>query len=127
MYRAECERTIGAHLHAGPAVVVMRGGHHRHARHLERKLREIGHGRERQSDVVHAATRRHQSRRQCRLHRSRIGAEIVSGHDLRRDAELVNERAEPEPQRLHAHQVELLFEQPAHVVFAKAGGLHQRF
>src|SRR5215468_3677463 len=31
----EGERASGAHLHAGPAVVVVGGGHHRHARNVK--------------------------------------------------------------------------------------------
>ena len=50
----------------------------------------------------------------------------MPGDDLRLDAELVDQRAEPHAERLHAHQVDLLLEQPARVVFAKAGRLHQR-
>ena len=55
LVRAEGERAVGAHLHAGPAVVVVGGRHHRHARHVESKLREISHRRERQADVGDAA------------------------------------------------------------------------
>jgi hypothetical protein len=58
---AEGERPVGAHLHAGPAVVVVRGRHHRDAGHVEIELREIGHRRHRKPDVVHLAARRHQA------------------------------------------------------------------
>ncbi len=50
----------------------------------------------------------------------------MAGDDVRLDAELVNERAEPKPERFHAHQVDFAAEQPARVVFAKAGGFHHR-
>ena len=50
---AEGQRPVGAHLHAGPAVVVVRGRHHRDAGHVELELREIRHRRHRQPDVVH--------------------------------------------------------------------------
>ena len=50
----------------------------------------------------------------------------MTRHDLRPDAHLAQQRAEPEPERLHAHEVDLFLEQPAGVVFAKAGGLHHR-
>ena len=126
LVRAEGERASGAHLHAGPAVVVVGSGHHRHARHVESELGEIRHRGDRQADVADVAARRHQPRHQGGLHRGRIGAKIVAGHHLRRDAELVDERAEAEPQRLHPHQVDFLLQEPARVVFAKAGGLHQR-
>ena len=53
---AEGERTGGAHLHAGPTVVVVRGRHHRHARHVELELREICHRREGKADVMHLAS-----------------------------------------------------------------------
>ena len=62
----EGERAVGAHLHAGPAVVVVRGRHHRDARHVELELREIGHRRHREPDVVHLAARRHQAARPAR-------------------------------------------------------------
>jgi hypothetical protein len=46
----------------------------------------------------------------------------MPGDDLLLDAEFVHQRAEPHAQRLDAHQVDFLAEQPARVVFAKAGG-----
>ena len=76
------------------------------------------------SCTLHA--RRHQAGDQRHLDRGRIAAEIVAGDELRLDAQLVDQRAEAKPQRLHAHQVDLFAEQPARVVFAKAGGLHHR-
>ena len=60
------------------------------------------------------------------LHRSGIGAEIMAGDDLRLDAQFVDEGAKAHPERLHAHEIDFLSEQPARVVLAKAGGLHQR-
>ena len=59
LVRAEGERAVGAHLHAGPAVVVVGGRHHRHARQVERKLREVSHRGERQADIGDAAARCH--------------------------------------------------------------------
>ncbi len=50
----------------------------------------------------------------------------MAGDDIRPHAEFMDQRAEPEPQRLDAHQVDLATEQPARVIFAKAGGLHHR-
>ena len=47
----------------------------------------------------------------------------MAGDDLRLHAHLVEERAEAEAERLDPHQVDLLLEQPARVVFAKARGL----
>jgi len=34
--------------------------------------------------------------------------------------------AQPETERLHSHQIDLGSQQPARIIFAKAGGLHQR-
>ena len=50
----------------------------------------------------------------------------MAGDDLLLDAELRDQRAQPHAERLHAHQVDFLVEQPARVVFAKARGLHHR-
>ena len=58
LVRSEGERALGAHLHAGPAIVVVGGGHHGDAGHVEVELGEIGHRRHRQADVVHLASRR---------------------------------------------------------------------
>ena len=122
----EGERAVGAHLHAGPAIVVMRCGDHGDARHVEIELREIGHRRHRQADVVHLAARRHQPGNQRHLHRRGITAKIMPGDDLRLDPEFADQGAEPHAERLHAHQVDFFFQEPARVVFAEAGRLHQR-
>ena len=50
----------------------------------------------------------------------------MAGDDLGLDAHLVDQRAEAHAERLDAHQVDLAAEQPARVIFAKAGGLHHR-
>ena len=126
LVRPEGERAVDAHLHPGPAVVVVRGGDHGDARHVERELREIGHRRHGEPDVVHLAARRDQAVDQSHLDRRRVGAEIVAGHQLGFAAELADQRAEAKPERLDAHQVDLAAEQPARVIFAKAGGLHHR-
>ena len=119
-------RPLRAHFHAGPAVVVMGGRHHGDRRHVEVELREISHWGQRKANIVNFYARRHEPDRQRLFDGSRIGAKIVAGHDVRRHAELAYQRAETESQRLHAHQVDFLPQQPARVVFAKAGGLHQR-
>ena len=124
--RPEGQRPVGAHLHAGPAIVVVRGGDHGDAGHVEIELGEIGHRRDAQADVMHLAAGRHQAGHQRHFHRRRIAAEIVSGDDLRLDAHFLNQGAEPHAQRLDAHQVDFFFQEPARVVFAKAGRLHQR-
>ena len=123
---AEGERPVGAHLDAGPAVLVVRGRHHGDRRHVEVELGEIGHRRHRHADVVHLHPGGHQAGHERELDGGGIGAEIVAGDDLRLHPHLVQQRAEAEPQRLHAHQVDLLLEEPARVVFAEAGGLHHR-
>ena len=122
----EGEWTVGAHLDAGPAIVVMRRRHHRDTGHVEIELREVSHRRHRQPDVVHLAARRHQAGDQRVFDRGRIAAEIVAGNDFLFDAEFPDQRAESHAQRLNAHQVDFLLKQPARVVFAKAGCLHHR-
>ena len=57
---AESERAVRPHLHAGPAVVVVRGGDHGDAGHVEVELGEIGHRGHREPDVVHPAAGRHE-------------------------------------------------------------------
>ena len=55
-----------------------------------------------------------------------INGLIASGcrvRDIGPDAELADQRAEPHAQRLDAHQVDFLPEQPARVVFAEPGRL----
>ena len=126
LVRPEGQGPVGAHLHPGPAIVVVRGGDHGDAGHVQIELGEIGHRRHRQPDVVHLAARRHQPGDQRQFHRGRIAAEIVAGDDLRLHAHVADERAKPHAERLHAHQVDFFFQQPARVVFAKTGGLHQR-
>ena len=79
---AEGDRPLGAHLHAGPAILVVGGRHHGDRRNIERELREIGHRRHREPDVMHRAARRHQALRQRDLDRHGIGAEIMARHDL---------------------------------------------
>ena len=123
---AEGERAVGAHLHAGPAIVVMRGGDHRDAGHVEIELREIGHRRQRKPDVAHPHAGRHHAGDQRHLHRGRIAAEIMPGDDVGLHAHLVHQRADAHAEPLHAHQVDLFAEQPACVIFAKAGRLHHR-
>ena len=54
--RTERQRPLGAHLHAGPAVLVVAGRDHGHAGRIQIELGEIGHGRDRQADVQNLAT-----------------------------------------------------------------------
>jgi hypothetical protein len=50
----------------------------------------------------------------------------MTGHNVRLHPALVQVGAKPKAQRLDAVQVDFLLEQPARVVFAKAGRLDQR-
>ena len=124
--RPEGHRPRGAHLHAGPAVVVVRGGDHRDGGNVERELREISHRRDREADIAHLDAGRHQPRDQRVFDRGGIGAEIVADDDSLGNAEFAEQRAKAHAERLNAHQVEFAPEQPARIVFAEAGGLHQR-
>ena len=121
------QRPVGAHLHAGPAIVVVRGRDHRDARHVELELREIGHRRHRESDVVHLAAGGEQPGDQRVLYRRRITAKVMAGDDLGLLAKLADQCAEPHAQRLQPHQVDFLAEQPSRVVLAETGWLHHRF
>ena len=56
----------------------------------------------------------------------RIAAEIVAGDEVGADAHLVDQRADAHAERLHAHEVDLLLEEPPGIVFAKPGRLHER-
>ena len=52
--------TVGPHFDAGPAIVVMRRGHHGDAGHIEIELREIRHRGHAQADVMNPAAGCHQ-------------------------------------------------------------------
>ena len=80
----------------------------------------------REPDVAHVRAARHQARGQRQLDRSRIAAEVVADDDLGADAKLLQEAREAEAERLRAHEVDLFFEQPARIIFAKAGRFHHR-
>ena len=66
-FGAESQRPLGAHFHPRPAILIMAGGHHRHARRVERELGKIGDRRERKPDVVHGASRGHKAERSACL------------------------------------------------------------
>jgi hypothetical protein len=104
----------------------MRSRHHRDTGHVELELREIGHRRHAQADIMDFAAGGLQPGDQRVFDRSRIAPEIVPGDDFPGCAEFRDQRAQPHAQRLNAHQVDLFTEQPARVVFAKAGCLHHR-
>ena len=58
-------------------------------------------------------------------HRSDLYA-LSLDDDFAGDAKLFQEAREAEPERLRAHQVDLFFEQPTRVIFAKARWFHHR-
>ncbi len=122
LVRAESDRTLPPHLDAGPAVVVMRRRHHGDGRNIELELREIGHGREREPDIVNPHAARHQSERQRMFDRGRIGPVIVARHDVA-DTVRPEHGGEAKPQGLSAEKVQFLREKPPRIVFAKARGL----
>ena len=126
LLRPERDRPRSAHLDPGPAVVVVRGGHHRHRRRIERELGEIGHRRDREADVAHSRPAGHQPRDHRQLDRGRIAAEVVADDDIALDPELCEQAREAEPQRLRPHQVDLLLEDPTRVIFAEPGRFDHR-
>ena len=116
-----------AHLDAGPAVVVVAGRHHGDAFDLKLELGEVGHRRQREADVVHLAAAGQQAVDQRLLHGGRIGAVVVADDEALRDARArPNSVAMPRPDGVEPHEVDLLREQPARVVLAKAGRLDER-
>ena len=115
-----------AHLDAGPAVVVVAGGHHRHAFDAQLELGEVGHGRQREADVVHLRAAREQAGHQRLLHGGGIGAVVVADHEALRHPSPAGERGEPQADGVEPHEVDLLGEQPARVVLAKSGRLDER-
>ena len=123
---AEGDRPLGAHFHARPAIVVMRGGHHGDGRAIKIELGEIGHRRKRKANILNFYARRHETDRQSMFDRRRIGAEIMAGDKIRLDAHVVQQGAKTQPQGLDAHEIDLLFKKPPRVIFAKAGRLDHR-
>ena len=121
----EGERPLDAHLDAGPAIVVMAGGDHGDAFDFKRELREIGHGRERQADIVHLGAAGKQSRDQRGLHCGRVRAVVVADHDAQWHAALAHQRRQAEADGFEPEQVDLLGKAPARVIFAKAGRLDE--
>src|SRR5260221_14769982 len=67
-----------------------------------------------------AAARPDQGDRQRLLDRKRVGTEVVPHCQFRLYASLVEIGAESESQRLDAEEIDLLAEQPARIIFAKA-------
>jgi len=50
----------------------------------------------------------------------------VTDRDSGRHAEFVDRRAEPQPERLHADEIDFLLEQPARIVLAESVGRDER-
>src|SRR5690606_16487901 len=125
LVRPEGQRRIGPHLDPGPAVLVVAGGDHGHARRLERELGEIGGRRQGEAEVQHLAAAFQQAEDQGLFDAQRIGPEVVADHDPRRRPGLVDVGRQTQPQGLQAQQIDLLAQDPARVVLAKAGRLDQ--
>ena len=121
----EGEGPLDAHLDAGPAIVVMAGGDHGNAFDLKGELREIGHGRERQADIMQLGAAGKQSHCERGFHRGRIGAEVVADHDARGHAARAHQCGKAESDGLEPEQVDLLGVAPARVIFAKSGRLDE--
>ena len=134
LVRTEGERAMCAHFHTGPAIGVVAGGDHGHARDIQIELGEIGHGRERKADVMDFDPGGHQTDFQRLFDAQRIAAKIVADNDLRLNAEFMDQCAQPHAQRLHTVKVEIrshigsgMAEPPARIIFPKTGRLDQRF
>ena len=95
---AEGHGPLRAHLHAGPAIVVVRRGDHGDGGHVEFELGEIGHRRQSEADVVNLDAGRHQAGDQRVFDRGRIGAVIMARRQFRRHAHFMQQRAEPKTQ-----------------------------
>ena len=98
-----------AHLDAGPAIVVVAGGDHGDAFDAELELREIGHGRQRQADVVDLGAAGEQAGDQRSFDRGRVGAVVVADDDAqpaRRAARISVGKAEADG--FEPEQVDLL-------------------
>ncbi|MNI36288.1 hypothetical protein D3C73_903330 [compost metagenome] len=122
---AEGQGRLGAHLHAGPAVLIVAGRDHGDTGAVQRELGVVGHGRQGQADVQHLHPAFQQAQDQRLLHRQGIAAEVVAHGDLRRLADLVDIGGQAQAQGLDAQEIDLLLQNPAGVVFAKAGRLDQ--
>ena len=123
---SERQRPRQSHLDTGPAIVVVARRHHRDAFDVEVELREVGHRRKREADVVNLAAACEQARHERLLHSSRIRAIIVTDDDALRNAAAREERRHAEPDRVETHQVDFFRIKPARIVFAKAGRLDER-
>ena len=104
----------------------MAGRHHGDALHLQCELGIVGHGRERQADVVDLAAAGQQAGHQCLLYRSGVPAVVVADDDAFGHASLGKQFRHAEANGIEAHKVDFLGKQPARIVFAEAGRLDQR-
>ncbi|MNY17815.1 hypothetical protein D3C86_1511560 [compost metagenome] len=103
----------------------MAGRDHGHAGAVQGELGVIGHRRQGQADVDHLHAAFQQAQDQGLLHRQGVGAEVVTDGDARTNAGLVDVGGQTQAQGLDAQEVDLFFQNPAGVVFAEAGRLHQ--
>ncbi len=125
--RTEGQRRLAAHLDAGPAVVVVRGGDHGDAGRLLVELGEVGDRRQAQADIDDLDPGLDQADDQGVLDVHRIRAVVVAGDQLRLDAALADIGAEAQAQRRNAKEVDFLAEDPARVIFAEARRLDEHF
>ena len=123
--RAKGEGALGAHLDAGPAVFIVAGGDHGHARHIQRELGKIRHGRQGQANVLHFAACRHQADNERLFEAGAVGAEVVTHGDGWLHTQFVDHCAQTQPQGLRAHEVIFIWKQPTGVIFPKACGLDE--
>ncbi len=96
----ESERSVETHLDSRPAVFIVAGRHHGDALNIQLELGKIGHGRERQADIVHLHSARQQSADQGLLHGARVRSVIMARHDALRHAARGKQFGEPDPDRL---------------------------
>ena len=120
LVRPEGDGALGAHLHAGPAVVVVGGGDHGDRRHVQIELGEIGHGGEGEADVMDLHPRRHEAGNEGVFDGGGIAPVVVAGDKLGLDAHLAQQGAQAHAQRLYAHQIDFLAEEPPRIIFPKA-------
>ena len=125
VFGREGQRAVDAHLDARPAIVVVARGDHRHAFDVEFELREIGHRRKREADIVDFCATRQQACHERGLDGGGIRPEVVADDDPQRHAPFAHQRREAKANRFHAKKINLVRVEPARVVFAKARGLDE--
>jgi len=122
----ERQRTRKTHLDASPTIVVMAGGYHRHAFDVEVELREVGHRRQGQADVVNLAAAGQQPGHQGLFHGGGIPAVVMADDDAFWHAATRKERGHAKADGIEPHQVDFVGKEPARVIFAKPRRLDER-